>query len=357
MFEVIDLNPGDMTVEVIAAHFFEKKLTIHSIRGIPAASGRTGIEFCKVKEIPTEGRPYGLCLAPLLPSSPSSSSPSSSVKKSASLLASDTQTAGDVSTSLLDSQVTEVACDRGLSTHLLVSTHECSYDIPAALRMGASAIMGQFPRVRTGERPGAGLRKGDKVSAETGPGAAPYEDGGALFAYALPDAEAWEAGEGMDGGAHVRVGVPAGGRDFHMRVPWERHTMFRGFKVRGWGGIFSPGAPGFPYVFKMPHKPQTPPLILLAGDCTGSAYIFSPLKKDMAEEGEMSAAGQLPDYELAFEVECGATVGSACVAAAADGSGDVDVYVPSYELNQLHAYRLSDQGSREVEGNVDETGL
>jgi hypothetical protein len=37
---------------------------------------------------------------------------------------------------------------------------------------------------------------------------------------------------------------------------WTRSTLFKGFKVRGWGGIFSPGAPGFPYVFRMPNKPN-----------------------------------------------------------------------------------------------------
>jgi hypothetical protein len=44
---------------------------------------------------------------------------------------------------------------------------------------------------------------------------------------------------------------------------WKRHTLFRGFKVRGWGGIFAPGAPGFPYVFRMPNQPQVAILSLL----------------------------------------------------------------------------------------------
>lgn len=44
--------------------------------------------------------------------------------------------------------------------------------------------------------------------------------------------------------------------NFSTSLNWKRQTLFRGFKVCGWGGIFSPGAPGFPYVFRMPNKPQ-----------------------------------------------------------------------------------------------------
>lgn len=73
------------------------------------------------------------------------------------------------------------------------------------------------------------------------------------------------------------------------------------------------------------------PFILLAGDCTGSAYIFSP-KLQIETPGinqlpveNTSGINQLPveirsptgrdvgnntcpGYELAFEIECGATV-------------------------------------------------
>ena len=155
-------------------------------------------------------------------------------------------------------------------------------------------------------------------------------------------------------------------------------TLFRGFKVSSWWGVFSPGAPGFPYVFQMPNNPVGPPLILLSGDCTGSAYIFAPkppathakhsaASKDLAEDpknddatlvvGEIVAAAvdtassgvnvsaarrsPLPTYEMSFEIQCGATVGSAAVAASLDGSGAVDIFIPSYELNKIHKFRLS----------------
>jgi hypothetical protein len=61
------------------------------------------------------------------------------------------------------------------------------------------------------------------------------------------------------------------------------------------------------------------------------------------EDEEVATTRRMPLYELAFEIECGATVGSAAAAAVADSSGDVDIFVPSYELNQVHVLRLSER--------------
>jgi hypothetical protein len=58
-------------------------------------------------------------------------------------------------------------------------------------------------------------------------------------------------------------------------------------------------------------------LILLAGDCTGSAYVFAPSLRQERVECSNNVNGDecmtnedlsIPSYELAFEVECGATV-------------------------------------------------
>ena len=106
----------------------------------------------------------------------------------------------------------------------------------------------------------------------------------------------------------------------------------------------------------MPGAPLTAaPLILLSGDCTGSAYIFAPRNMPPANnnnnnnnnpaatatatttdgaaaativEGDTSQppgpssspGSSVPPYEMVFEIQCGATVGSAAVAAALDGS-------------------------------------
>ncbi len=63
-------------------------------------------------------------------------------------------------------------------------------------------------------------------------------------------------------------------------------------------------------------------MILLAGDCTGSAYIFAPQDEDILSNTDHNSnidtdiskietnhnKDSIPRYELAFEVECGATV-------------------------------------------------
>lgn len=265
MFEVVDLDKDDNTIEVVAAHFFEQKLSVHSIQ---SSDTYPYVSISDTVILDCIGRPYGLCVA-------------------------------NMNNNINDKP-----------THILVSTHECSYDIPSAVDMALSAVNGIFPRIKTGRF--KGIRGGERLPLESGLISNDVEKGGSLFAYALPPK--------------------------NNNSKWSRQTLFRGFKVRGWGGIFSPGAPGFPYVFHMPEQlPTSPPIILLAGDCTGSAYIFSPT----LPEGECNKA--LAPYELAFEIECGATVGSAAFQEITDedGSKSIELYVPSYELNKIHVFQLS----------------
>lgn len=296
MFEVFDPNPNDEYVSVIAAHFFEKKISVHSLRSLPHFPY---VELSRTETIETAGSPYGLCLADM------------------------------------------VADSSDRPSHVLVSTHECSYDIPSALTMALSALGGEYPRIVIGKL--NGIRVGERLDIENQRRAAEVETGGSLFAYEIP---------------------AAGRGDAATRPPidkWKRYTLFRGFKVRGWGGIFSPGAPGFPYVFRMPARPTSgdascAPMILLAGDCTGSAYVFTPSLQMCPSDDCLVAdggCGGIPSYDLAFEVECGATVGSACVNGATDGSGDMELFIPSYELNKIHVYRLSDIRNRPEQQGVD----
>ena len=280
MFEVVDLDKNDEVIEVVAAHFFGEKLSVHSMRSIDKYPY---IEISETATLDTIGRPYGLCLANM----------------------------GDiVSHNSIDSDSNSNSDRNRLeSTHLLVSTHECSYDIPSAIDMAVSAIGGDYPRVRTGRF--NGVRGGERLPVENGDIAPLVEKGGSLFAYELPLSSSM---------------FKKKTRTYsNNRLDWKRNTLFRGFKVRGWGGIFSPGAPGFPYVFNMPDRPSSAPMILLAGDCTGSAYLFAPSIQQQENSPTSSNRNvndntktnsddtTLPSYDLVFEVECGATVGSAAV--------------------------------------------
>merc|ERR1711871_702388 len=111
---------------------------------------------------------------------------------------------------------------------------------------------GKFPMAKGGIEASTSNRQ----AVESGAFAS--EAGGALFAFEIPKLKS----------------------QLRENKAWKRYTLFRGFKVRGFGGIVSPGAPGLPSVFRKPNSPSSaPPLVLLAGDCTGSAYIFAPTNK------------------------------------------------------------------------------
>jgi hypothetical protein len=127
MFEVLDLDPTDDCLEVVSAHFFGEKLSVHSIRAIPE---EPFIETSVMKTLDTIGRPYGLCLATMSPTRSRLNNEENSRVKS------------DFS-----------SCDNSSPTHLLVSTHECSYDFPAAYNMVLSSLGGIYPTIISGTPP------------------------------------------------------------------------------------------------------------------------------------------------------------------------------------------------------------
>lgn len=338
MFEVLDLDTSDEFIEVVSAHFFEEKLSVHSIRSIDEYPYIVVSKSCTLDTI---GRPYGLCLANMDHTHDTSSSSHSNIDSVISNAHNDNvgyphihPTTGSSSSG---SSINKKA------THILVSTHECSYDIPSAVDMALSAIGGAYPRIKSGKL--NGLRNSDMISTDTGLQAKSSERGGSLFAYRLPKSNIQSVSNSTV--LEINSSDNGGNSGDNKLLNWHRSILFRGFKVRGWGGIFSPGAPGFPYVFNMPDQSHSPPLILLAGDCTGSAYVFTPVKRmNKSNKSDDSNSKNVDDnaatYELAFEIECGATVGSACYNQVKDTNGDaIELYVPSYELNKVHIFRLS----------------
>ena len=79
--------------------------------------------------------------------------------------------------------------DQQNPTHILVTTHECSYDLPSAMNMAFSAIGGSYPSVKIAskEEPtssipfdSVGVMEESNIRTETEP------LGGSLFAYKLP---------------------------------------------------------------------------------------------------------------------------------------------------------------------------
>ena len=418
------MDANDDTVEVVTVNFFDECISVYSLKSIDE------YPYLRVDDmnyLETVGRPYGICLANMKPTV--DDSPKSNDKEPLKEEMSDDIDMLDAGMNprIIENreemnedefhirrnnnciQITSPSspplphdsslCDNSNPTHILISTHECSYDVSSGVSMLTDFVKGKFPMAKGGIEASTSNRQ----AVESGAFAS--EAGGALFAFEIPKLKS----------------------QLRENKAWKRYTLFRGFKVRGFGGIVSPGAPGLPYVFRKPNSPSSvPPLVLLAGDCTGSAYVFAPtqnqtlgvtaeyIKSDYTSVGESSRMKQneklgtliflvallplfpialfllflrylreelpvgfisgwyvdndflgrnrkssmqsivnvwspaltpsdqgLPLYEMVFEIESGATVGSAAVSTLNNDSGDLELFVPSYEFNEINVYRLS----------------
>jgi hypothetical protein len=151
-------------------------------------------------------------------------------------------------------------------THLIVSTHEFSYDLPSLFKSILSTIQGVYPRLRSGSkapRAGDSFYVEDKLEGHSEDDESILVPGGSLFSYEISKISS----SNRDNGVDLDVETVDKGFDLsHVnndnvqgrKLDWKKKVLFRGFKVRGWIGfpIFNPGAPGFPYVIHMPNKNQ-----------------------------------------------------------------------------------------------------
>lgn len=275
MYSIADLDIEDDTIEVISSEFFGERVTLHSIQ----RGQQPRVVFQKVIDAHC-GAAFGSILADL-----------------------DPVDRGHQSTRRLIDQgsaATPPYTDDSSFSHLLVTSHECSY----AERDYQSEYRGAF-----GSPP---ARK-------------PPFDGGSLFAYRVP------------------VGKGAWKND-----PWLRTTVATGFKVRGQlNNMIQPGAPGLVYIFHAKREDaargaeRKRPLIAVAGDCAASAYIFRP-------DNELTYGNDDVDptrYKLMVEFQCDSTVGSIGI-----GYGDNDfpdeesgyakLYIPCYEKDKILVFSL-----------------
>lgn len=110
---------------VCAAHFFGKKLSIHTLQ---AMDSKPYVKIIDSVVMDTVGRPYGLCLTTMPSEISTASSSSLLAPKLHQVRHRESNTASIVAPSISYSS-------QPPPTHLLVSTHECSYDFPKALQM------------------------------------------------------------------------------------------------------------------------------------------------------------------------------------------------------------------------------
>lgn len=298
MFSVADLDPKDETVEVIASQFFSKKLSLHSIKlGLdPKVTFRRVIDDrC--------GSAFSSVLADL------------------DGLATMQHAAHQPM--VVDSGSTVVSLNSDSFSHLLVTSHECSY---ADNGSGEPENNSRHAKTESEEFE-------SKVAVSTS--AESKIDGGSLFAYRVPT-----------------------GKDAWKSKPWPRSIIATGFKVQGQlSNMINPGAPGFVYTFfptreggigsdKKWHRP----LIGLSGDCAESAYILRPIDEGAIEDGDDRST----KYALMCEIKCKSTVGSLAVGyddfyTTEQQSGYAKIYVPCYEQDKVLVFALGNGEDEDVE--------
>lgn len=323
MFNVVDMDPEDDTIEVIASQFFGEKVTLHSIQRGPTPK----MTFKRVIDNKC-GKAFGCILSDLAE--------------------------GDrrdyAGRQVVDAGSTVASLQQGDSfSHLLVTSHECRFIEDKAMKtnvvvqqahnsislgtpekvhhLGKNILRNyreESPQQSTTTTTTIPLRSG---KTKNGMSSIPV-DGGSLFAYRVPDGpDKWKTGE------------------------WTRTTVASGFKVQGQlNNMINPGAPGFVYTFHARQenalaKSKKRPLIAVAGDCAESAYIFRPVDKDDCSDLDDSECDPSAQYDLMCEIKCGATVGSIAVGygdlcGQEQESGYAKLYIPCYESDKILVFGL-----------------
>jgi hypothetical protein len=310
MFNVVDMDTSDTSIEVIACQFFGKKLTIHSIditaNTLPKVIYRRIIDDrC--------GASYASTVAQLLP---------------------EEYEIYEIDYNHDRQQPRHVVIDCGSSittihpgntfSHILVTTHECKFIEEQPQQQLYDHHRGSNNNV--GSCKSSSIQMGWETSST---------DGGSLFAYQIPKS-CWKTQE------------------------WKRSIVATGFKVRGQlGNMINPGAPGFVYTF-FAQRPNSPikhsnrqqrhqrPWIGISGDCAEAAYILRPrLTTAKTSEGDNNTLAEVTDFELLCEISCGATIGS--LAIGYDNFCDLPqqqdfakIYIPCYEKDKILVFALGD---------------
>jgi hypothetical protein len=290
MFCVADLDITDDTIEVISSQFFSKSVALHSIRRGPEP------KVCFTRSIDDRcGTAFSSILVDL-------DCNAVGTKKDAQ--------ASKQDRCVINSGSSFESLSRGdCFSHLLVTSHECSY-------------------VEPGEMPSSSSADGSALWTP-----ADDTDGGSLFAYRVPE-----------------------GKGSWKTNPWLRTTVATGFKVHGQiNNMINPGAPGFVYSFhakKDDAYSGKRPMIAIAGDCAEAAYIYRP--DNIVDTRSEISADPSTQYKLMVEIQCGSTVGSIGISyddftTAEQESGYAKLYIPCYENDKVFVFAL---GSGEEEKEI-----
>jgi len=285
MFAIADMDPSDDTIEIMASHFFDRKVTLHSIQRGPAPR----VTFSRIIDDRC-GAAFGGILADLDPSPEH-----------------------DDMNVVIDSGSTVGSLTPGdRFSHFLVTSHECDYDVDT--QNARQSIHNSMNSIDSQNKRGHG--KSDTIR------------GGSLFAYRIPEGRnAWKTAPWH------RTTVATG---FQV-------------KSQIWNVINpgAPGFCYTFHAHKDDNSRAKRPMIAVAGDCAESAYIFRPQQSldqpnRFDNENDIDLSAQ---YQLMCEIKCGATVGSIAIGygdlcSAEQESGYAKIYVPCFEKDKILVFAL-----------------
>ena len=288
MFSVADMDATDDTIEVISSQFFDKKVTLHSIK----RGTKPRVTFARIIDDRC-GSAFGGILSDLRLDHPARDDETNAI--------------------VIDSGSTVESLKPGDAfSHVLVTSHEC--DFAEGNSPQKDSVLGVEHHH---------LAQSSAHSPTQHNGKMESIDGGSLFTYKVPE-----------------------GRDAWKTEPWIRTTVASGFKVNGhlWN-VINPGAPGFVYTFHAKlddRETGKRPLIAIAGDCAESAYIFRPEK---LADGQSNVLDPAARYKLMCEIKCGATVGSIGVGynnlcSVEQESGYAKLYIACFEKDKILVFAL-----------------
>ena len=205
MFSVADLDTTDDTIEIIASQFFNRKLTLHSIRRGPEPKvvfRRTLDDRCGASFSSILADLNGVC------------------------------DAEPTARAVIDSGSTVPTLKPGDQfSHLLVTSHECTFaEEDDNKRATQRHTLTLDPR-----------KNEDSFKSEVRMGSS---DGQELHSTASTSASATVKST-IDGGSLFSYKVPTG-KNAWKTEPWTRSIIATGFRVKGQlGNMINPGAPGF----------------------------------------------------------------------------------------------------------------
>lgn len=289
MFNVVDMDAEDDTIEVIASQFFDKRVTLHSIK----TGKKPYISFSRTIDDRC-GAAFGGIVANL----------------------DGRQFDGSMNV-VIDSGSTVPTLQPGDAfSHVLVTSHECDY----AESEDKESIGSVTPNHHTTEP-----RHYERTESL---------DGGSLFAYRVPEGkDAWKTE------SWLRTTVATG-----FKVKAQLWNVIN---------PGAPGFVYTFHAKKEDAGTGKRPMIAIAGDCAESAYIFRPedvSERPPFSVSDPNAQYRLMSEIRCGATVGSIAIGYDDLCSAAQESGYAKIYIPCYEKDRILVFAM---GSGEEEGEDD----